>query len=126
AIEVTETSLAENEEMAAKLLKRLALLGCEIALDVFGTGYGGFSYLKRLPVDFLKIDREFVTDLTDDRSNQAVVSAVVNLARAFGQKTVAEGVEDEETLQLLAVMGVEYAQGYLLGRPQPAEAVLTG
>jgi PAS domain S-box-containing protein len=125
AIEVTETSLVENENTAAQLLKRLAQLGCDIALDDFGTGYGGFSYLKRLPVDFLKIDREFVTELTSDPSNRAVVSAVVNLARAFGQKTVAEGVEDAETLQMLAVMGVEYAQGYLLGRPRPATDVLT-
>ena len=123
-VEITETSLVKNEVAAAQILQRLADLGCQIALDDFGTGYGGFTYLKRLPVHYLKIDIEFVRDLTTDRSNRAVVEAVVNLARGFGQKTIAEGVEDEATLALLAELGVDYAQGYLFGHPEPADDVL--
>ena len=123
-VEITETSLVKDEATAGQFLQRLADLGCLIALDDFGTGYGGFTYLKRLPVDYLKIDIEFVRDLTTDRSNRAVVEAVVNLARGFGQKTIAEGVENEATLALLAELGVDYAQGYLFGHPEPANHAL--
>jgi hypothetical protein len=84
-------------------------LGCRIALDDFGTGYGGFTYVKRLPVDYLKIDIEFVRDLPRNDASQHVVRAIVQLARDFGQKTVAEGVEDDETLTILREFGVDYA-----------------
>ena len=99
--------------------ERLHLLGCKIALDDFGTGYGGFSYLKQLPVDFLKIDIEFVRDLVANPDNLHVVKAIVSLARAFGLKTIAEGVEDEQALTLLRAEGVDFAQGFHLGRPCP-------
>ena len=98
--------------------------GCGLALDDFGTGYGGFSYLKRLPVDYLKIDIEFVRDLVTEPASRQVVEAVVSLARGFGIKTVAEGVEDAGTLELLEQLGVDYAQGYHLGRPRPADQQL--
>ncbi len=102
----------------------LNALGCKVALDDFGTGYGGFTFLKRLPVSYLKIDVEFVGDLVENPASRHVVAAIVSLARGFGQQTVAEGVEDEPTLELLREMGVDYAQGYAIARPGPVEEVL--
>lgn len=93
----------------------------ELALDDFGTGYGGFTYLKQLPVDFLKIDIEFVRDLATNLGSRHVVEAVVALARGFGLKTVAEGVEDAETSELLHRLGVDFAQGYYIARPAPLD-----
>jgi PAS domain S-box-containing protein len=121
--EITETALASDEESAEAFVYELTRLGCEVVLDDFGMGYGGFAYLKRLPVTILKIDIEFVRDLVDSLQNQQVVKAIVNLARGFGRKTVAEGVETEATVELLEEYGVDYAQGYFLGRPGPLDAV---
>jgi PAS domain S-box-containing protein len=118
-LELTETALLANDEAACRFLQQVERLGCQVALDDFGTGYGGFRYLKRLPVDFLKIDVEFVRDLPQDVASQHVVHAVVNLARGFGHRTVAEGVEDQRTLELLREYGVDFAQGYAIGRPAP-------
>jgi EAL domain-containing protein (putative c-di-GMP-specific phosphodiesterase class I) len=100
----------------------LMALGIKVALDDFGAGYGGFAYLKRLPVSYLKIDREFVNDLVDEISSQHVVSAVVNLAKAFGMLTIAEGAEDEATVRLLQELGVDHVQGFVVGRPLPMSA----
>jgi PAS domain S-box-containing protein len=116
--EITETTLMCNEVAACAFAERLRTLGCGLALDDFGTGYGGFTYLKQLPIDLLKIDIEFVRDLTSNEASQHVVRAVVSLARGFGQRTVAEGVEDVATLYLLRRLGVDYAQGFGLGRPR--------
>ena len=118
-VELTETAVLRDEAAAAGLIGRMRSLGCGVALDDFGTGYGGFTYLKRLSVDFLKIDVEFVRDLAKTPASQHVVRAVVNLAHDFGHRTVAEGVEDAETLELLRDMGVDLAQGYHIGRPAP-------
>jgi PAS domain S-box-containing protein len=123
--EVTETSIVHDQDAASRFLARLRELGCRIALDDFGTGYSGFTYLKHLPVDYLKIDIEFVRDLARSDSSHHVVEAVVSLARNFGYKTIAEGVEDDETLRVLASLGVDYAQGYLLGKPHPARNTTT-
>ena len=95
AVELTETALIQSEHAARRFVERLAELGCGFALDDFGTGYGGFMYLKQLPIDYLKIDMEFVHDLTDNLGSQRVVHAVVDLAQGFGQKTIAEGIEDD-------------------------------
>ena len=100
--------------------------GCEIALDDFGTGFGSFTYLKRLPIQYLKIDIDFVRDLVANPANQHVVKAIVNLARGFGQETIAEGVEDAQTLDLLRDYGVDFAQGFYIGRPAPIERFLAG
>jgi EAL domain-containing protein (putative c-di-GMP-specific phosphodiesterase class I) len=99
--EITETALANDEAVAEAFVRDLAELGCEIALDDFGMGYGGLGYLKRLPVATLKIDMDFVGDLQENPENQHVVKAIVNLAQGFGRKTIAEGVEVEATLALL-------------------------
>lgn len=117
--EITETTLVGDEPAARAFVQGLHTLGCQIALDDFGTGYGGFSYLKQLPVDFLKIDLEFVRDLRTNEASRSVVQAIVGLAVGFGLKTVAEGVEDRATLVLLGEFGVDYAQGFHIGRPAP-------
>jgi PAS domain S-box-containing protein len=119
--EITETAVAQNLESARRFAERLRALGCSFALDDFGVGFGTFTYLKHLPVDYLKIDIEFVRDLISDKSDRHVVTAMVGVARDFGMKTVAEGVEDQETLELLSAMGVDYAQGFWIGRPAPIE-----
>jgi EAL domain-containing protein (putative c-di-GMP-specific phosphodiesterase class I) len=117
--EITETALVRDVPAAEAFVKGLIDLGCTVALDDFGVGYGGFAYLKRLPVSVLKIDREFVRDLRDEVSSQHVVATVVSLAKAFGMKTTAEGPESSETLELLRELGVDHAQGFIIGRPLP-------
>jgi PAS domain S-box-containing protein len=117
--ELTETALLSDIKVVEEFAKGLAELGCGLALDDFGTGFATLTYLKLLPVQYLKIDVEFVRDLATNRTNQYLVKAIVSLARGLGQKTIAEGVEDEETLALLHEYGVDFAQGYHLGRPAP-------
>jgi PAS domain S-box-containing protein len=120
-IELTETALVKDEQAATAFIERVKALGCKLALDDFGTGYASFTYLKRLPIDYLKIDAEFIRDVVDNHASQHVVKAVVNLAKDFGQQTIAEGVEDERTLDLVRELGVDFAQGYYIGRPGPLD-----
>jgi PAS domain S-box-containing protein len=119
--EITETALMRDIDAGASFARGLAELGCRFALDDFGTGFGSFTYLKRLPVDYLKIDIEFVRDLTTNPATRHLVRAIVSLAQAFGVRTIAEGVEDEETLGLLREEHVDYAQGFYFGRPAPID-----
>ena len=119
--EITETAIAADQALAQAFVRQLAALGLRLALDDFGTGYGGLTYLKRLQVELVKIDIEFVRDLPENPESQHVVKAIVNLAQGFGRKTVAEGVENEKTLELLEGLGVDYAQGFWIGRPAPLE-----
>ena len=121
--EITETALASDETVAEAFVHELRDLGCEIALDDFGIGYGGFAYLKRLPITVIKIDVEFVRDLVENPQNEHVVNAIVNLAQGFGRQTVAEGVENQATLELLAEYGVDYAQGCAIGHPAPIDTI---
>ncbi len=120
--EITETAAAEDIDRAAKLIERLGALGCGIALDDFGTGFGTFTYLNRLAVSELKIDREFVSQVRDSATNQRVVRTMIAVAHNFGMRTVAEGIEDDGTLAALVEMGVDLGQGYLLGRPALVDA----
>ena len=117
--EITETALVKSGEAAIELSRSLRDRGCRFALDDFGTGYGGFHYLKTLPLDILKIDREFVRELVDVESDRHLIWATVNLASRFNLATVAEGVEDLQTLELLREMGVDQAQGFHIARPEP-------
>jgi diguanylate cyclase (GGDEF)-like protein/PAS domain S-box-containing protein len=117
--ELTETAAITNMANARAFGERLQRLGCRLALDDFGTGFGPFTYLRNLPADFLKIDRDFVCNLTRSEADMRVVEAIVDIAARFGMRTVAEGVEDEGALLLLSEAGVDYAQGYHLGRPAP-------
>jgi EAL domain-containing protein (putative c-di-GMP-specific phosphodiesterase class I) len=119
--EITETALMKDTDLGEAFAHGLAELGCGLALDDFGTGFGSFTYLKRLPVTHLKIDIEFVRDLVNNDANHRVVQAIVGLARAFGLRTIAEGVEDQPTLDRLRAEGVDYAQGFHIGRPAPIE-----
>jgi PAS domain S-box-containing protein len=121
--EITETAAAENLEAARDFAWRLRGLGCGFALDDFGTGYGTFAYLKHLPVTFLKIDIEFVRYLAIDPSDQKIVKSIIAVAQNFGVQTIAEGVEHQTTLDLLRELGVNYAQGFLIGEPKPVEYV---
>ncbi|MCW2988594.1 MAG: hypothetical protein JWM24_1532 [Solirubrobacterales bacterium] len=118
--EITETSLMEDVQAGEAFARGLSEIGCQVALDDFGTGFGGFTYLKKLPIDYLKIDIDFVRELATNRANQHLVGAIVGLAKDFGYQTVAEGVEDAATLALLRDYGVDFAQGFHLGRPSPA------
>jgi PAS domain S-box-containing protein len=118
--EITETALADDLEQALAFAQRLTSLGCGFALDDFGTGYGALTYLKRFPIRYVKIDREFVADLRTSRSSRHVIGAVVALSQNLGHQTIAEGVEDEATARVLRELGVDLGQGYLFGRPAPA------
>lgn len=118
-IEITETAAISDMDRARSFCLGVAALGCDVALDDFGAGYGSFHYLTRLPFDYLKIDGSFVRELTVSRNDQLVVQALVGLARGMGVRTIAEYVTDRSTLELLRRYGVDYAQGYELGRPHP-------
>jgi len=120
-LEVTETAAIVNVDRAREFAKRLAALGCRFALDDFGAGFGSFYYLKHLPFDALKIDGDFIRELATNPRDQLTVKAIVDIARGLGKKTIAEYVEDAPTLRLLRELGVDYAQGYHVGRPQPLE-----
>ena len=115
--EITETALMEDVGKGEALASGLVARGCAVALDDFGTGFGTFTHVKKLPIKYLKIDIEFVRDLTSSSANQHVVKAIVNLAQGFGCETIAEGVEHSDTLVQLRDFGVDYAQGFYLGRP---------
>jgi diguanylate cyclase (GGDEF)-like protein/PAS domain S-box-containing protein len=117
--EITETAVVEDEQAARAFVDRLHALGCAVALDDFGTGYGTLTYLKQMPVDHLKIDIEFVRDVVESDASRHVIQAVIALARDFDLETVGEGIEDPETLSLLREMGVDFAQGFHLARPEP-------
>jgi PAS domain S-box-containing protein len=117
--EITETALMADLAAGEAFARGITEIGCGLALDDFGTGYGSLTYLQKLPITFLKIDIEFVRDLATNAGSQHLVKAIVNIAQGFGQQTIAEGVEDAETLELLREYGVDLAQGFHLGRPQP-------
>ena len=116
--EITETAVMQNMDRATQFAERLVALGCRLSLDDFGTGFASFTYLKRLPVQYLKIDIEFVRDVARSQRDMFVVRAIVAMANDFGQQTIAEGVEDRQTADVLRDLGVTYAQGYLFGRPE--------
>ncbi|MFO6425225.1 EAL domain-containing protein [Motilimonas sp. KMU-193] len=119
--EVTETVAIANFSHASFLLKELKKLGCKLALDDFGTGLSSFGYLKRLPVDYLKIDGLFVRDIADDEMDYAMVRSINEVSQLMGKQTIAECVEDERVMMRLAEIGVDFAQGYHLGKPMPIE-----
>ena len=118
-IELGETAAVGNLAHAIEFAGGLARHGCRLALDDFGAGFGGFYYLKYLPCQYLKIDGEFIRTLPTSPVDQVFVRAMVELAHGLGKHTIAEFVEDAQTLELLAELGVDYAQGYHIGRPAP-------
>jgi len=119
--EITETVAIGSFSNASKLIRALKKLGCKLALDDFGTGLSSFGYLKRLHVDYLKIDGVFVKDMANDDQDFGIVKTINELSHLFGKKTIAEYVEDEVIIEKLKEIGVDYAQGYHLGKPVPID-----
>jgi diguanylate cyclase (GGDEF)-like protein/PAS domain S-box-containing protein len=125
-LEITETAAIEHIAKARRFAEYLGELGCRFALDDFGAGFGSFYYLKQLPFDFLKIDGEFIANCASNTTDRLIIQAVVSIARGLAKSTIAEFVGDDETVRLLARLGVDYGQGYHLGRPAPANDLITG
>lgn len=119
--EITETAAIQNVAKATHFITSLKALGCRFSLDDFGSGLSSFTYLKNLPVDYLKIDGSFVWDMTNDRINTAMVESINQIGHLMGIKTIAEWVENDHTLVALKNLGVDYVQGYHLGAPRPLQ-----
>jgi diguanylate cyclase (GGDEF)-like protein/PAS domain S-box-containing protein len=122
-IELTESALMLHAAKTVALLQRLKSLGVQISIDDFGTGYSSLAYLKRFPINTVKIDQTFVRDITTDPDDAAITLAIISLAHSLKLKVVAEGVETREQLDFLRAHGCDQAQGFLLARPMPADAV---
>lgn len=125
-LEITETTAMRDADASLLVLQRLSDMGVDISIDDFGTGYSSLMYLKRLPANELKIDRGFVRDLEHDSDDAAIVSAIVALGQALGLRIVAEGVETDSQQDFLTRLGCDSLQGYLMGRPVPAEQFMAG
>lgn len=117
--EITETAAIANFPSALHFIHSLKNIGCRFALDDFGSGFSSFAYLKKLPVDFLKIDGMFVKDITNDPVSLAMVNSINEIGHVMGMETIAEFVENDQILDQLRAIGVDYAQGYGIGRPRP-------
>jgi EAL domain-containing protein (putative c-di-GMP-specific phosphodiesterase class I) len=123
-LEVTESALMEDPTASLRLLARLREAGLGIAIDDFGAGYSSLAYLKQFPATELKIDRGFVTDMRGDARSARVVRSIIDLGHHLDLGVVAEGVEDAETLDLLRMLGCDRAQGYHIGRAEPADGIV--
>jgi EAL domain-containing protein (putative c-di-GMP-specific phosphodiesterase class I) len=124
-LEITEGSLIHDPHGSAQILDVLSGMGVRIAIDDFGTGYSSLAWLKRFPVDEIKVDRSFVTDLASEESDAAIVRSTIELGRSLGMLVVAEGVETTEVLEQLATYGCDVVQGFLISRPVPAAQLVT-
>jgi EAL domain-containing protein (putative c-di-GMP-specific phosphodiesterase class I) len=122
-LELTEGTLLKDTELIETIFGKLTALGVRLAIDDFGKEYSSLSYLNRLPVDILKIDRRFLENLGENPGNKIIVEAVVSLAHSLGLEVTGEGVESAEQLDLLRRIGCDFAQGYHLARPLPSEEV---
>jgi EAL domain-containing protein (putative c-di-GMP-specific phosphodiesterase class I) len=117
--EITETAAITSLDQASAFARRLTTLGCRFALDDFGTGFGSFHYLKYMPIHYVKLDGDFVRGLPESRSDQVLVRAIADVARGLGMSTIAEFVESESILGKVREYGIDFAQGYHVGRPAP-------
>jgi PAS domain S-box-containing protein len=122
-IEITESGLIDNLEMAGWIAREIKTMGCKLSLDDFGTGFSSLLHLQALPLDELKVDRSFVTSMTAARESRKIVAAIIGLGHSLGLSTVAEGVETEEQAQMLLRLGCQRGQGWLYGRPHPADQI---
>jgi len=120
--EITETAAVRNLAEARAFASELTGLGCDLAIDDFGTGFASFTYLKHIPSRYVKIDIEFIKDLASSETDRHVVASIVDVTRSLGKRTIAEGVEDGETLAAVRAAGVDFAQGHHLGRPRRLSA----
>jgi EAL domain-containing protein (putative c-di-GMP-specific phosphodiesterase class I) len=117
--EFTETAAIADLGASREFTEALSRIGCSSALDDFGSGFGSFAYLKKLPIQYLKIDGDFVRNLPGSDDDRVLVKAIVDLARGLRKRTIAEFVGSEEALELLREYGVDFAQGFYLGTPEP-------
>ena len=124
-LELTESSLMVDPEVAKKTMRHLAELGVAVAIDDFGTGYSSLAYLTDLPIGELKIDKSFVRAMGSDARNAIVVRSTIELAHNLGLRTVAEGIEDAFTFERLRALGCELAQGFHMSRPLPASSLVS-
>jgi len=115
--EITETAVIRSISEAAELMGVLGQMGCQFALDDFGSGLSSYSYLKKLPVDFVKIDGSFIRDLMRDKTDKIFVKSIIDIAHTLNIRTVAEFVENDEILQTVRELGADYGQGFALGKP---------
>jgi EAL domain-containing protein (putative c-di-GMP-specific phosphodiesterase class I) len=122
-IEITESVLMKNAELAIDELQEMSAMGVRLAIDDFGTGYSSLSRLKRFPIDVLKIDQTFVRGIISDPNDAAIVSAIITMAHALGIKVVAEGVETREQLEFLNARDCDFVQGYYFSRPLPGDEI---
>ena len=118
-LELTESILIDNVDDKIQILHDLKSLGVKLAIDDFGTGYSSFSYLRKLPVDELKIDRAFVMEIRDQPQSRAIISSIIYLAKSLGLTTVAEGIEEIEELEFLKDQGCDEYQGFYFSRAVP-------
>ncbi len=123
-LEVTEGAMMMNPKKSLEILDEFHQLGFGVSIDDFGTGYSSLAYLKNLPADEIKIDKSFVMNMASDKKDESIVKAAVDLAHTLDLKIVAEGVEDERTLDILSGMGCDYAQGYYMAKPMPSEELI--
>jgi EAL domain-containing protein (putative c-di-GMP-specific phosphodiesterase class I) len=123
-LEITEGIAMKNVDQNVRMLEELRALGLSISIDDFGTGYSSLAYLKRFPLNTLKIDRSFIQDITTNADDREITRAIISLGHNLGLMVLAEGVETEEQLQLLRDSGCDYIQGYFYSRPLPAEDIL--
>ena len=124
-LEITESVIMLDAERARTVLDALRVLGCRIAIDDYGTGYCALAYLRDLPVDELKLDRSFLATISTHPRSAAIVRSTIELAHALGLQVVAEGIEDQATLDMITSFDCDYAQGYYFSRPVPAAAFAT-
>ena len=120
-LELTESIIIKDAENVLEKVKNLKEMGCHLSIDDFGTGYSSLAYLKRFAVDTLKIDQAFVRDMPRNKDDEAIVRTIIQMAQNLGLKTIAEGIEDQETLDLLKHHQCDEAQGYLIAKPMNEE-----
>ncbi|MZI94533.1 EAL domain-containing protein [Vibrio sp. CAIM 722] len=118
-LELTESIMIRDPSRVLEVVQTLKDFGCRFSIDDFGTGYSSLAYLKRFPIDILKIDREFIKDVASNSDDEIIVKTIIQMAQSFGMTTVAEGIEDAETLEFLRHLGCDRSQGYYTGRPMP-------
>jgi len=123
-LEITESAIMQNTEATIAVLRDVADLGVQLSIDDFGIGYSALSYLKRFPIDTLKIDQSFIRDIPRDADDAAIASAIIAMAHALGIRVIAEGVETQEQLAFLRARRCSGVQGFYFSKPLPAEDVL--